>query len=71
MRPFDELVQSPLWPVAGSPDIQSTVAATRVQMLLTTIAYGDPADYIVEEFGETREQAEAIVENCKAINDED
>lgn len=74
-RPMiDDLVKSPLhpkWPEWGAPDNRSMAAAVRVQMLLAAGAAGSsPADYLIEHDGYTRDEAEAIVANCKAKGDE-
>ena len=73
MRPFDELVKSPLnpkWSESGAPDAASLAAAVRVQMLLAADPCSSAADYLVDHDGYTREEAEAIVANCAVKADE-
>ena len=69
MRKFDDLVKSPLWwrpewATDNAPDTQSMIAAVRVEMLLAA-GDPDPVNYIVDEYGETREHAAQIVANCR------
>ncbi len=67
MRKFDDLVKSPL--MSNAPDTQSMIAAARVQMLLAAGNHASPVDYIMDYYGDTREEAEAIVKNCRAESD--
>jgi len=54
------------WPTSGTPDAVSAGRAAMVQwqLLQRDYAAADPVDYIMDVYGDTREQAEAIVKNC-------
>jgi len=56
--------------VDGAPDRTSWLAALKVQDIwLTDADVWDPVDYIMVAYGETREQAEVIVKNCRGIEE--
>jgi hypothetical protein len=64
------ITTDPAWPTRGAPDAVSAGHAARVQHLSMSQWLALPAvDYIVEFYGESRENAEAIVRNC-SVNSE-
>lgn len=61
-NPMDD----PDWATRDAPDNAAMIAAVRVQQLMLAQNYHtDFVDYVIEAYGETREQAEIIVRNCK------
>jgi hypothetical protein len=60
------------WPTnERRPDAMSAGPASLVQWQISVRDYAvaDPVSYIMETYGDTREQAEAIVKNCRAIEE--
>lgn len=56
----------PKWSTSGAPDAVSAGHAARVQELrLMSTYFEDQVDYLMDRYGDTREQAEAIVKNCR------
>jgi len=55
----------PKWPTSGAPDAISAGHAARVQEMLADGDGLDPVDYLMFFYGDTREQAEAIIKNCR------
>lgn len=57
--------------IDAAPDRSSWLAALKVQDMWLTKGEGgdDPVEYIMDTYGDTREQAEVIVKNCRVIEE--
>jgi hypothetical protein len=60
-NPYDED-----WPTNGAPDAVSAGQAARVQMEMINQHKYTAVSYLMHKYGDTQEQAMAIVENCHA-----
>jgi len=57
------------WATLGAPDAISAGHASRVQRQIASGGRDDPVEYIMNVYGDTREQAEAIVKNCRTFEE--